>query len=577
MYPFDMQQRFAEGLATHLTSEANMHSSADSHYDALLATLPADPTMAGLLEPLVLPVEAYQIPAETQRLLAAHQADYQHQQISNMHQPASEPDLNETTLDSAELQHTAKGQQVYESAVVGQQADSEQLTQLLQQHGTGLQEAAKPMQLKAESLLPAAMLGKESLSMPACLDDYAPLADDTQQLHSQLDPVSLRGQDLNLQPEQQVNLGAEQTHVLVCASSSNTQAAAPTDHQVPKLDHSIQPGGHSVDEGIHSSSTDSVLFNTQTDSGKQPSSIIEEWTAHHPARHCIDAAEQAAVENLYATIFPSRQISEAATGKPEHLLACSSPLQSIWPDCVSYQGLSPCLMHQCIIPAGLLDFQSSISAGLISQLLQSCIQTAGVGAQQLASTLAARLRNSTAAQSDASAVMTSNLSDSQAAASAAQPQKRFSRKRQRSPSRQTAMTEATACALLDHHDSSVVDGVPAASCPLSRDRLACKQAQQHGHGLSSNPAVERLHACHSEAGSPAISKDRQQEPRLDPAAGICSAIVPTLPAEPSSSTECNGAEQQSQRQVLASLPSNQLCQPSTSTLGRALLLQSYLA
>ena len=39
-----------------------MHSSTSHAYDELLAGLPADPAMAGLLEPLVLPAEAYQIP-----------------------------------------------------------------------------------------------------------------------------------------------------------------------------------------------------------------------------------------------------------------------------------------------------------------------------------------------------------------------------------------------------------------------------------------------------------------------------------------------------------------------------------
>lgn len=63
-----MQQRFAEGLATHLTSGADLHSSISHQYDDVLAGLPADPNMAGLLEPLVLPAEAYQIPPHLQKM-----------------------------------------------------------------------------------------------------------------------------------------------------------------------------------------------------------------------------------------------------------------------------------------------------------------------------------------------------------------------------------------------------------------------------------------------------------------------------------------------------------------------------
>ncbi|KAL0043141.1 hypothetical protein WJX79_010371 [Trebouxia sp. C0005] len=52
MHDDAFQQRFAEGLATHLTSGTDLHSSTSHQYDDLLAGLPADPNMAGLLEPL---------------------------------------------------------------------------------------------------------------------------------------------------------------------------------------------------------------------------------------------------------------------------------------------------------------------------------------------------------------------------------------------------------------------------------------------------------------------------------------------------------------------------------------------
>ena len=324
-----MQQRFAEGLATHLTSEANMHSGADSHYDALLANLPADPTMAGLLEPLVLPVEAYQIPAETQRLLAAHSMELhpnaaEQQDMSTVHQLASESDLHQTMPDSPELQHTANGHQAceLESALVGQQADSEQLTQLLEHRGTGLQEETRPVQLRAESAMPAAMLA-DLLSMSATLGKYATLADGTHQLHSQLASASVSGQHLGMQPKQQLDHAAEHAHVLVSASLSNAEATALAagDVQLPTLDHSMPPSRHNVGEGNCASSAAGALLNTQTDHGRQPSSIVEEQAAHHLARHNMNSAEQAAFDNLYATIFPSRKTSKAATGKALHLLA----------------------------------------------------------------------------------------------------------------------------------------------------------------------------------------------------------------------------------------------------------------
>ena len=164
--------------------------------------------------------------------------------------------------------------------------------------------------------------------------------------------------------------------------------------------------------------------------------------------------------------------------------------------------------------------------------------------------------------------MPCSLPDSPAA-SAADLQKHSSRKRQRSPTRQIAMMEATACALPDNHDGYVVDGVPAACCLESRGRLACKEAQEHRHGLSSSSAIGKVHACHNEAGIAVGSKERQQDPWVDPAVTICSAAArPALPTEPSNA-DCNGVEQQSQRQVLASLPSNQLRKPPTAILGKA--------
>ncbi len=75
-----LQQRFAEGLATHLTSGADLHS---CQYDDLLAGLPAHPAMAGLLAPLVLPADAYQVPTHLQSFPVEQD---QHQQ--SISQPA---------------------------------------------------------------------------------------------------------------------------------------------------------------------------------------------------------------------------------------------------------------------------------------------------------------------------------------------------------------------------------------------------------------------------------------------------------------------------------------------------------
>lgn len=54
------QLRFAEGLATHLTTGQELANSNSQPFDSLLATLPADPAMACLLEPLVMPADQLQ-------------------------------------------------------------------------------------------------------------------------------------------------------------------------------------------------------------------------------------------------------------------------------------------------------------------------------------------------------------------------------------------------------------------------------------------------------------------------------------------------------------------------------------
>lgn len=59
-----LQLKFAEGLATHLTSGTELDTSASQPFEDLLATLPADPAMASLLEPLVMPMDPTQ-PAHT--------------------------------------------------------------------------------------------------------------------------------------------------------------------------------------------------------------------------------------------------------------------------------------------------------------------------------------------------------------------------------------------------------------------------------------------------------------------------------------------------------------------------------
>ena len=50
-----LQLRFAEGLASHLTSGAELDTTSNQPFDDLLAMLPTDPAMASLLEPLVMP------------------------------------------------------------------------------------------------------------------------------------------------------------------------------------------------------------------------------------------------------------------------------------------------------------------------------------------------------------------------------------------------------------------------------------------------------------------------------------------------------------------------------------------
>ena len=109
-HPICLQQRFAEGLVSHLASGTDMHSSTGHAYDELLAGLPSDPAMAGLLEPLVLPAEAYQIPpglqTEADQLL---QTNSYPQMPEQQQQPmlASSEDDGDQTMPSASFEEHA--------------------------------------------------------------------------------------------------------------------------------------------------------------------------------------------------------------------------------------------------------------------------------------------------------------------------------------------------------------------------------------------------------------------------------------------------------------------------------------
>ena len=305
----DMQQRFAEGLATHLTSGAQVGTGADNHYDALLASLPADPAMAGLLEPLVLPADAYQIPAETHQLLATHPSDQeasadQHQPLPQTHQTASDPAravesfarLNgQNTVAahaSALTQSVAKQQQpadqaMHHSGMLGLQHDVVSCHSLHYAGGAG---APFPQQLQQPEQ------HKETQAVSA-------------QVHTKTVPQSTLPVQ---QPVKTLSVPVATSQSAAQQSTVRAQQAASRhgqDRSSMPLEEPVHPGPHQL-PGLQSGSTCLPAADQ----------LPEERGTQQLVRRNIGADEAAALDSLYATIFPDRQSAKASTGKSKHVV-----------------------------------------------------------------------------------------------------------------------------------------------------------------------------------------------------------------------------------------------------------------
>lgn len=315
-----MQQRFAEGLAMHLTSGPDVDTGADNHYDAVLASLPADPAMAGLLEPLVLPPDAYQIPAETQKLLAAHRMDNQHAGVDQLQHP---PPVYHTTSDPVMA--------VTPSAVP-------------RSRDTG---AAVPVQGSASSAqLSIVSIGEQQhyAEQTNRLVGMIGLQTETTDCHPSLHGDRPNCQQLELQHARAASMQLQTEATLPASQPEQQPASILSVPAVPCQSGAQAQAGTAAcaqaheqgDVGCFEQGAPALLSGEQADHcpgqlqdlssastwGPAPDQLPPEHVAQQDILHDrnLDAAQQAALDNLYATIFPDRHISRASTGKSNCML-----------------------------------------------------------------------------------------------------------------------------------------------------------------------------------------------------------------------------------------------------------------
>lgn len=307
-----MQRRFAEGLATHLTSGAEVGT--DNHYDALLASLPADPAMAGLLEPLVLPADAYQIPAETHQLLAAHPSDQeasadQHQPLPQMHQTASDP-IGTLAVSAALSSQNGAASLPTHACVL-------------------MQSVAKQQQPADQPSHPAGVLGLQQdvvscHSLQHAGDARAPYPqklqqpgqqNETQAASAQLHPETVAPCTLPLQhPAGMLSVAAVPSQSCTQSTAHAQQAAGFCGQGKLSMPvEELEDSGPNQLQGLPSAST-------SLPAADQPP---QKHGAQQLVRCNIGADEAAALDSLYATIFPNRQVARASTGKSKHRISYS--------------------------------------------------------------------------------------------------------------------------------------------------------------------------------------------------------------------------------------------------------------
>jgi len=361
-----VQQRFAEGLATHLTSGTDLHSSISHQYDDVLAGLPADPNMVGLLEPLVLPAEAYQIPPHLQR--TPYQQD-QHQPDSacfvGVAQQPAPLDFSHPALGRPGQPQAPSHQLALPASRLALSANQAECTGLPQAHrsGVAVQPDGQQVLASADQLH---LCGEQQLEPPAMLADAVErnASDEQQQLCWE-------------QPEQEHEDSVPQDyHVAdMLASHEVMEAAALPQHDgrhhtIPPATHGLRANASNVlQEGRARAQAlpaikavqrevqavrgfiPQAALGTKVDSSGMPApaarSSGQQNTAlpglsscrqmvmpgapalladNHPAepqktacwqqqRKHAGAAEQASLDSLYATIFPNRQATQPPTGR----------------------------------------------------------------------------------------------------------------------------------------------------------------------------------------------------------------------------------------------------------------------
>ena len=399
-----VQQRFAEGLATHLTSGTDLHSSISRQYDDVLAGLPADPNMAGLLEPLVLPAEAYQIPAHLKRM--AHEQDH-HQPASacfmDRHQQPAPLQLSCPVLGRPGQPQAPSHQLALPASRLSRSASQAECTGPPQAHDSGVavqpdgqQVVASTNQLQLCGGSVQQQIVEQQTEHPAMLADAVEhnATDEQQQLcweqaeqeHEDSLPQDYHVADM-LASHELVQAAALPQHERCHPATHSLPSNASSVFQEGRAQAQALPAVKSAQQEVQavrallpqaaegtkvgSSGMPAPAANT---SGQQNTALPGLGTCrqmvmtgapavlayNHPAepqktarwqhqqqRKHAGAAEQASLDNLYATIFPNRQATQPLTGSLLCRLTFGSLQLSDKTVCAGY-SLSACrLLANC--------------------------------------------------------------------------------------------------------------------------------------------------------------------------------------------------------------------------------------
>jgi len=353
-----VQQRFAEGLATHLTSGTDLHSSISHQYDDVLAGLPADPNMAGLLEPLVLPAEAYQIPPHLQR--TPYQQD-QHQPDSacfvGVAQQPAPLDFSHPALGRPGQPQAPSHQLALPASRLALSANQAECTGLPQAHrsGVAVQPDGQQVLASADQLR---LCEAQQLEHPATLADAVDhnATDEQQQLcweqpeqeHEDSMPQEYHTADMlashdvmeaaalpqraatNVLPSNASNVlqqGRAQAQALSAVKSAQREVQAvrafiPQAAQGTKVDSPGMPAPAVRIIGQQNTALPDLSSWGQMGMPGAPALLADSHPAEPQKTTCwqqqrkhAGAAEQASLDSLYATIFPNRQATQPPTGR----------------------------------------------------------------------------------------------------------------------------------------------------------------------------------------------------------------------------------------------------------------------